>query len=447
MLAFFVLCIAAQTADARAAGTADVHAAVSPDVHAAESPDVHAVESLDVYIEGPGSTRTSAVLRLMSTRVGQPFDADMLASDLDRLRTLGILYDLTATATDQGRHVAVRVKDRWSLLPVFGLRRGGGRTTARMGATDHNAFGELFTLYGEVSSNASIPFTDGRVGSYVYGEVPRVSGSRFRTALYWTRDFIDYAAFDAKGVLGYVYDRSRHDIRADLRYEITDTLSVSLGADFLHDRSSTSSASRGQGAPPPAVDDVAAVVGLQLGVVQNLISQTSGRDLTLQAQGSQGGVLGTRGGAVGFSALARGYFLPRPGHNFCASLSLQGTTGRTDSYLFRAGGLREIRGFTDASFEGQFLARANIEHRVDLFRTGFVVPAIAQAAAFTDMGFVAGRAQAVAGMSYDGPILSAGVGLRWVPIPFASAVGRVDFAMGLVPRRTFDVSLSGQQFF
>jgi hypothetical protein len=37
--------------------------------------------------------------------------------------------------------------------------------------------------------------------------------------------------------------------------------------------------------------------------------------------------------------------------------------------------------------------------------------------------------------------------LRWIPIPFARAVGRLDVAMGMVPQRRIDISLGGQQFF
>ena len=157
----------------------------------------------------------------------------------------------------------------------------------------------------------------------------------------------------------------------------------------------------------------------------------------------------SRGGArvTSASAIARGFFVPREGQNFCAQLTLLGTTGRSDSFLFRAGGLREIRGFADAFFEGQLLALLNLEHRVDFWRPAFIVPAIAQIAVFTDSGVVARRADAVAGAGYEGPIASVGFGGRYIPVPLSHAVGRLDFAVGLVPRRTFDISLSGQQFF
>ena len=146
-------------------------------------------------------------------------------------------------------------------------------------------------------------------------------------------------------------------------------------------------------------------------------------------------------------AAGRLFLIPREGHNLCAQLLLLGTTGQSDSFLFRAGGLREIRGFVDAFFEGQLMARANLEYRLDVLRMTAPIPAIGQIAAFTDGGWVTSRAGAVAGLDYQGPIESVGVGVRYIPIPFARVVGRLDLAVGIIPRRTLDISFSGQQFF
>ena len=405
------------------------------------------ITGIDVHLGGVGWTRESAILRLMSTRVGDPYEPATLQRDLARLRTLGVLYDVAAQVSPDGGHLDVDLKDRWAVFPVVGFRRGGGRTTSRFGVSDHNALFRLITVYGELSSNADIPFTDGRFGSFVYAEVPRAFGTRFQPGVYWTRDFIDYAAFSAQGAAGYVYDRARHDLRFELRYELSDLVTLVGGADVLHDRFVTSDVSHAPGAPPPDADNVSAVAGVQLGYVEQDLSQARGEELKLLVEVSRGGVLGTRESVTSGSVTARGFFVPRPGHNFCAQLQLQATTGRTDSFLFRAGGLREIRGFIDADFQGQLLLRGNLEHRVDLGRFHFVIPAIAQVAAFVDGGAVGRRADAVAGTSYEGPIASAGVGGRYIPIPFSHAVGRLDFAVGLWPRRTFDVSISGQQFF
>src|SRR5437763_3541296 len=151
------------------------------------------VDRVEVDLGGVRHTRASAVRRLMSTRSGVLCDAATLRRDVARLRATGILYDVeehTVPAGDAAR-VELSVKDRWTLLPVFGLRRGGGRTAARVGLSDHNAFGELFSIYGELTSNADVPFVGhgpaDRLGSYVYARVPRAFGTRLTPGLYWTR--------------------------------------------------------------------------------------------------------------------------------------------------------------------------------------------------------------------------------------------------------------------
>jgi hypothetical protein len=399
-----------------------------------------------VRVGGIGFTNASAIRRFMETREGQPFDADTLASDLRRLRTLGILYDVAASA-DAG-HVEVEAKDRWSLVPFVGLRHGGGRTTARVGISDHNVAGELATAYGEVSSNTAVPFLQGGpLGSYLYFEVPRLFGKGFAPGLYWQREFLDFASFGTDGTVHYLYDRARHDLRAELRYEILPWLSASLGSEFLRDRFDTSVLSPTARTPPSATNASFGFASVSIGLVEQFVSQSSGSDLRLEIDGSRRGVLASTDSVVSGSLLARAFWIPLPAHNLCLQLELHATDGESDSFLFRAGGLREIRGFIDAFFEGQILARGNVEYRIDVFRPHLVVPAVAQVAAFTDLGYVAQRPGAIAGLDYEGPIASAGAGVRYIPVPFARAVGRLDLAFGLAPRRTLDISFGGQQFF
>ena len=385
------------------------------------------VTRLDVVLSGDGWTTPDAVRRLVSTHPGGLYDSTELDRDLVRLRTLGILYDVKAQV--DGSRVEIDARDRWSLLPVLGLRRGGGRTTARVGATDHNAFGKLFTLYGELTSNADVPFLGGdRIGSLVYGEFPRAFGTRFTPYLSWTREFLGFDAFGK----GFTFERSRYALRSELRYELSDLVAVMAGVEGRKDRYDKSAA--------PATDTVSALVGLTVGYVEDLVSQQRGTELRLVGEAAHTGELT----AV---AQARAYFIPSPDHNLCFQALLQDTTGSSESFMFHAGGLREIRGFIDSYFVGAFLARANAEWRIDVLRSNVVVPFIGQVAAFVDGGYVGRRAGAVAGLDYQGAVLSGGLGVRGIPIPFARAVGRVDVAAGIVPRRTFDVSFSGQQFF
>ena len=384
------------------------------------------VTRLDVVLSGDGWTAPDAVRRLVSTHAGGLYDPAELDRDLARLRTLGILYDVKAQV--DGSHVEIEARDRWSLMPVLGLRRGGGRTTARIGATDHNAFGRLFTLYGELTSNADIPFLGGdRLGSLVYAEVPRAFGTRFTPYLSWTREFLGFDAF----ARGFTFERSRYALRSELRYELSDLVGVMAGVEGRKDRYD-------HGAAPPT-DTVSALAGVMLGYVEELVSQQRGTELKITTEAADTGELSA-------TAEARAYFI-HGRHNLCLQTLVQATTGDGESFLFHAGGLREIRGFIDSYFVGAFIARANAEWRIDVLKTNVVVPFIGQVAAFVDGGYVGRRRGAVSGLDYEGPIASGGVGLRGIPIPFARAVGRIDVAAGVVPRRTIDVSFSGQQFF
>lgn len=381
------------------------------------------VTRLDVVLSGSGWTAPEAVRRLVATRAGALYDPSELDRDLARLRTLGILYDVDARV--DGSRVEIDARDRWSLMPVLGLRHGGGRTTARAGVTDHNAFGELITLYGEVTSNADVPFLGGdRLGSLVYAEVPRLFGTRLTPYASWTREFIGFDAFGT----GLQFERSRYAVRGELRYELTSLVTVMAGAEGRKDRFEHDAA--------PSTDTLSALAGFTLGYVEDLLSQQRGKELKITVEQADTGEFSA-------TAQARAYFVEGR-HNLCLQLVAQSTTGTSESFMFHAGGLKEIRGFADAYFAGAFLARANTEWRQDLAKIG---PVIGQIAAFADGGWVGSRSGAVSGLDYTGPIVSTGVGLRGVLIPIARAVGRLDFATGLVPRRTFDISFSGQQFF
>lgn len=411
------------------------------------------VERVDVDLGGVRHTKASAVRRLMTTRDGSPLDEETLRRDVARLRATGILYDVEERTVDSadGARVELSLKDRWTLLPVFGLRRGGGRTAARVGLSDHNAFGQLFSVYGEVTSNADVPFLghgpDDRLGSFVYARVPRAFGTRLTPGIYWTREFLDYARFAPGGQPTFLYDRQRHELRFETRYELTDLFSATAGVTLSRDTFSQSSRSPTLGDLPSAAQGTWLSLGVQAGMVEEQLSMLRGTQVELTAAHAVRGLLASDVSATSIAASVRSFWMPAPGRNLCAQLVARTTTGQSDALLFRAGGLREIRGFPDGFFQAQQLVHGNLELRADVLRTNVLVPAIGQLAGFTDFGWVGSRASAVAGLPYTGPVASAGVGLRWIPIPFARAVGRLDVAVGMVPERRLDISLGGQQFF
>jgi hypothetical protein len=265
--------------------------------------------------------------------------------------------------------------------------------------------------------------------------------------VYCTREFLDYARFAPGGNPTFLYDRQRHELRFETRYELTDLFSATAGVALTRDRFSPSSLSPSPGELPAAAQGTWLTVGAQAGMIEEQLSMLRGTQLELTGARAVRGLLGSDLSATSFAATFRSFWVPAPGRNLCAQLVARTTTGRSDALLFRAGGLREVRGFPDAFFQAQQLVQGNLELRADVLRTNVLVPAIGQIAGFTDFGWVGSRAAAVAGLPYSGPVASAGVGLRWIPIPFARAVGRLDVAVGMVPERRVDISLGGQQFF
>ncbi|MFL5437014.1 MAG: POTRA domain-containing protein [Myxococcales bacterium] len=408
------------------------------------------VDGVDVRVGGIGHTRPSAVRRLMTTQQGDDLDLETLERDLARLRATGIFYDVSGHTVEspEGKHVELTLKDRWTLMPVIGVRRGGGRTTSRIGLVDHNAFGRLFSVYGEISSNADVPFIakkpDDRYGSLVYVRVPRLFGTRLTPMVQWSRDFLDFSSF---GPAPHLYDRSREEVRAEARYELTDLVSAIGAVAFERNLFSPSSLSQSPGPLPPSANTTWFSAGVQLGLVQDLLSLSDGTQLDVVLSRAQRGLLGSSATVSSAFATLRSFAVLGPGTGLGGQLTARATTGTTDAYLFRAGGLKEIRGFPDSYFQARQVVSGNVELRRDLFRSRFGIEAINQAAAFVDFGWIGDRANAVAGIPYTGPVASAGIGLRWIPIPFARAVGRIDVAMGMYPERRFDISLGGQQFF
>src|SRR4051812_12959011 len=307
----------------------------------------------------------------MTTQQGDDLDLETLERDLARLRSTGIFYDVSEHTVEgpEGKHVELTLKDRWTLMPVIGVRRGGGRTTSRIGLVDHNALGRLFSVYGEISSNADVPFVarkpDDRYGSLVYVRVPRVLGTRLTPVVQWSRDFLDFSSF---GPAPHLYDRSREEVRAEARYELTDLVSAIGAVAFERNLFSPSSLSQSPGALPPSANTTWLSAGVQLGLVQDLLSLSEGTQLDVVLSRAQRGLLGSTASVSMASATLRSFGPPGPGPGRGGHPPGRATPGTPAAFLSGAGGQRETRGFPDSSFRGGQVGGGNVELRRDLFR-------------------------------------------------------------------------------
>ncbi len=411
------------------------------------------VAEIVVVVVGARRTEPAAVLRMMDTRAGAPLWPDVLRRDLARLRATQMIAETRATVEPGERGVRIRleVKDRWSTFLYAGTRRGGARTITRLGVFDHNVWGRLFRVWGELNSGADIPFVPrssaDRIGTSLHAVLPRVGGTRLTPIAQWTREFFDYSALRPDGDPGLVYDRHRRLYAAGVRYDLQAPASIAILGTTFEDRYLENSLSRGPGALPPSGRTSTIGAELQIGLVDEWLSRYDGWEVTANVDGSRKGLLGSDFTTLTAAIRGRAFWVPARRHNTGVQVALAATTGRSDSHLVRAGGLFEIRGFLDSTFVARRIARANLEHRIELWAPRRPFHAIVQAAGFVDAGLVAARAGAVAGLDFEGPVLAGGAGLRINIVPLARAVARIDVARGMYPLRRLDLALGVQQFF
>lgn len=411
------------------------------------------VAEIQVVVTGARRTEPTAVIRLMTTRVGVPLDPATVERDLARLRATQILYDTSARVemTGGGPRLVIELRDRWTAFVFAGIRRGGARTITRVGVSDGNVLGRLVQVVAEVNSGADIPFVPrssaDRLGHSAHLTLPRPWGWRVTPTLSWLREFFDFAEWDRDGRPQLIYDRNRHLLRLGARSDLTNQVALGIVTSLFHDRFRLNSASRRQGAVPPSGLTASAGLDLQIGHVTEWLSRYEGGQVSLAVEGARRGLAGSDHTFVLASAAGRWFAVPRPRHNLGLQALVTATSARSDSHLPRAGGLYEIRGFLDATFLAQRIARANAEYRVEILETRWPAHSILQVVGFADGGVVSGRADAVAGLNYEGPVASAGAGLRINIVPLARAIGRVDLAVALHPVRRLDLAFGVQQFF
>jgi len=405
------------------------------------------LDEILVEVSGRNTTSPDSVRRMMNTQEGSLLDRKQLENDLLRLRATGVLYDVSAEEGEEGQRLTVRVHDRWSLVPLFGLRRGGGRTNAKLGIVDRNFLGRLVQLSAEATSASDIPFSSVRsLGSYIWFYIPRIAGSRLSTGVYWQREFLDLSGWNEVGDRIRTFDRNRHLVRAEGRYELRDLVTAAIVSQVFNDSYAFNQTSPFPTALPPRGRTATLGLELAIGLMDDRVISMEGTELKITIDGARAGLVSDFSFVMATASL-RSFYIPGPRHNLGGQIAAQLTTARDDSHLFRAGGLLEIRGFPDAYFLGQRMLRGNLEYRFDLQHLTVLVPMMLQLVAFVDGGLVDGRADAIGGFRYQGPFVSTGVGARIVVIPVTRAVLRADLATGLWPRNTIDFSVGGQQFF
>ena len=404
-----------------------------------------------VAIEHVGLDRTKpfVVRRELLFAAGETLRESVLRETVQRLRNLRIFRMVSAElkARDGGVVVVLAYDEKWTLLPVFTLGRGGARTYLAAGASDINTLGRLMELGAHYTYFA---------GTHSYSarfEQPRLFDERLHLSVYGELGNRNRYLYDRDGELEQVYSRHRRwgsvrltDLRRPKRVwsAVIDVISDDFDTALLDGEEREANVASGA-VPPPDHRHVLVGASYRHGRV-DLDDYIESGGYLYGAVSASLPRLGTTDGYVAGKLIAK-LALPLPlRQNVVLRAVVGAKSARRDEFMYYVGGLRYVRGFFEGRFAGRMMWAANAEYRVPSVHHRWVV---LQHVLFCDMG----DAGDTIGHFGRRPGISVGTGGRLLLPLVAGFVARMDIAWFIEPERRFSpardwrLSFGSQQYF
>lgn len=399
-----------------------------------------------ILIEG-ARTRPEVIMALLDTRSGSEFDPAVWEADLRRLRDLELFYDVRgATRVVEGKvEVDLALRNKFSTLPIFKFKRGGGTSLVTAGYYDVNFLDRLFEAGGQFES------FNGRPGFALWFRHPYFLSRNNRVGTEILRHSLDLPLFATDGTEEAAFENLETRWNARLQREASERLRWGLEVGVYTNRFLRDDGT----ARKKALNDVFAQrISLDSGrTVSFTPSVTLGRmsrdrhivsgfegtaavELSHRAMGSEFGFAkGQLGGLAGWRPTER--------WNIAGQARVGSKTGRGFQHKFYLGGLDTTRGFLDRQFRGEHMWMGNLEARPTIVdRPAWVL----QGALYSDLGKTwDGRNFGAEG--FHDPIFSYGGGMRLILTKVYRAVLRVDVARTQRPVKQMGFNVGLQQFF
>ena len=93
-------------------------------------------------------TKVEVIRVLLDTKEGAEYDPNLLAADIRRLRNTEFFYDIETDVREEGGHmnITLLLKNKFSLIPIFKYKQGGGASLLTVGAYEVNLLNRLLEL-------------------------------------------------------------------------------------------------------------------------------------------------------------------------------------------------------------------------------------------------------------------------------------------------------------
>jgi outer membrane protein assembly factor BamA len=403
----------------------------------------------EITVDGLVRTRLTALHWLMHTKKDSPFSSAVFARDLQVLFNTGNLYDLSGDVErDEGGgvHLVIRLKDKWTLFPVFGGQQGGGSSTFGGGVFDSNLLGYM------VNSSVLFWSFNGATSYDINANQEYFAGTDNMWSLDW-QDNIEAQTvhlYNGSSAGQFAWRRQQKEVMLGTHlngpWRILGYASVFQDSLFNNDGN---------------FNVHIPYAGLQQRIYPKFIYgkvnwnnyQEEGFEIAAQTT-----IANFVGGGPQYAALELDYKQvwktgTRDRDNTAFNFSTSHMTSSGPNFLYQVGGYYNIRGFSDMREFGRDNAFANLEWRPYLFRHRWqfldLDLMVVQACLFTDAGSAWGDSSLTGEASAANFHLlwSAGAGLRVNMVRFAGAILRLDWAQTLSPNEGVGFSLGVGQFF
>lgn len=399
-----------------------------------------------IDVEG-ARTRPEVIRALLDTKVGAAFDPLVWERDLRRLRNLDYFYDVEGVVGEKAGAVELRLKlrNKFSTLPVFKFKSGGGSSLLTAGVYEINFLNRLLEVGGQYER------FNGKPGQVLWFRHPYFLSRRNRLGTEVYAHTIDLPLLSDRGEEEAFFENKEARWNGRLQRELSDVLGASVELsvyrnDFTRDdgsaaktasndrflRSTTLHSGRTVSVTPSVT------VG-RLDRDRYFVAGHEGFAQVELAHRALGSSFAFAKGQVG----ATGGWRAGERWNLVYQARLGSKTGREFQHKFYLGGLDTARGFLDRQFRGEHMWLLNLEARPTLVDKPLWV---LQGALFTDVA----KTWDARNFGVDGfgrPIISYGAGARVIFPRVYRAVLRLDAARTERPIRQVGVSLGLQQFF
>lgn len=399
-----------------------------------------------IQVQG-ARTRSEVVLGLLDTRSGREFDPAVWEADLRRLRDLELFYDVRSStrAADGKVDVDLTLRNKFSTLPIFKFKRGGGTSLVTAGYYDVNFLDRLFEAGGQFES------FNGRPGFAVWFRHPYLLSRHNRVGTEVLRHSVDLPLFSVDGTEEAAFENLETRWNARLQREASERLrwgfEVGIYSNrFLRDDGTARKKALNDAFTSRTALDSGRTVSVTPSVTlgrmsrdRHIVSGIEGMAALEVAHRAMGSDFGFAKGQAGVMA----GWAPTARWNFAGQARVGSKTGRGFQHKFYLGGLDTTRGFLDRQFRGEHMWMANLEARPTLIdRPAWVL----QGALYSDLGKTwDGRNFGAEG--FHDPISSYGGGVRLILTKVYRAVLRVDVARTQRPVKQMGFNVGLQQFF